>query len=108
LVPNEQGGWYGPVVWMDWDITDLMKDWQRGIPNYGLVVRDTQENATRLYSTQFFSHDQVPNEGYFPRLILTYLNPSILYVFIILMGLELTLCAGLVKKFRQVRNLKLL
>jgi hypothetical protein len=104
LVPAEQGGWFGPVVWMDWDVTDLVKDWQQGVPNYGLVVRDNQENAARLYSTQFFSHDQVPNEGYFPRLIIIYLDPNVLYAFIILMVLELTLCAGLVKKFRRIRN----
>ena len=104
-VPAEQGGWFGPVVWMDWDVTDLMKDWQHGVPNYGLLVRDTQEDEpTRLYSTQFFSHDQVPNEGYFPRLIITYLNPNVLYAFIILMALELTLCAVLVKKFQRARN----
>lgn len=82
-VPVEQGGWYGPLVWMDWDVTDIVRDWQQGTPNYGLVVRDTQENASTFYSTQFFTHDQVPDQGYFPRLVVTYIYPAAIYALIV-------------------------
>jgi len=74
-VPSGQGGWDGPLLWMDWDITGIFKDWKAGAPNYGLLIRDTRENASTLYSTQFFTHDRVPNEGYYPRLIVTYATP---------------------------------
>ena len=74
-VPPGQGGWYGPFIWMDWDITSIMNVWRSNSSNYGLVVRDTQENAPIFYSTQFFTHDQVPNSTYYPRLIVTYVYP---------------------------------
>lgn len=75
-VPSEQGGWYGPFVWMDWDIRSIMTDWRsNSTSNYGLVVRDTQEYSSVFYSTQFFTHDQVPNETYYPRLLVTYVSP---------------------------------
>jgi hypothetical protein len=60
-VPPGQGGWEGPLLYMDWDITDIVKDWLSGAPNYGVMVRDTQENAPIYVSTQFFTHDKVPN-----------------------------------------------
>jgi hypothetical protein len=100
-IPNEQGGWFGPIVWMGWDITDIMKDWQQGIPNYGLIVRDTQENATLLYSTQFFTHDQVPNQGYFPRLVVTYLNLLDVYIFAILIATETSFLVIWITKHRN-------
>jgi hypothetical protein len=78
-VPPGQGGWYGPFVWMDWDLTDMVKDWQSGVPNYGVVVKDTQENASLLYSTQFFTIHQTPNQTYYPRLIVEYLFPEEVY-----------------------------
>lgn len=74
-VPPGQSGWYGPLLWMEWDISSIMKDWQSGVSNYGLVVKDTQEYATTLYTTQFFTHDQVPNETYYPRVVVTYVFP---------------------------------
>ena len=74
-VPNEQGGWYGPFIWMDWDITSIMNVWRSNSSNYGLLVKDTQENATTFYSTQFFTNSQVPNSTYYPRLIVTYVSP---------------------------------
>lgn len=74
-VPAEQGGWYGPFIWMDWDVTAIMNVWRSNSSNYGLLVRDTQENATTFYSTQFFTHDQVPNSTYYPRLLVTYVSP---------------------------------
>ncbi len=98
VIPPEQGGWFGPLVWMNWDITDIMMDWQQGAPNYGLVMRDTQENTTLLYSTQFFTHDQVPNQTYFPRLIVTYLNPLGVYVFAVLIIIESAILAVWVRK----------
>lgn len=79
-VPPGQSGWDGPLLWMEWDVTDIVKDWESGINNYGFLVRDTQEDSPILYSTQFFTHDQVPNEGYFPRLIVTYVAPQFLAV----------------------------
>jgi len=99
-VPTEQGGWYAPIVLMSWDITDVMIDWQHGTPNYGLVVRDTQENATLLYSTQFFTHDQVPNETYFPRLVVTYVDPVGVYILAILIGLESLVLAVWIRRHR--------
>jgi hypothetical protein len=75
VVPPGQGGWYGPFIWMDWDITSIMNIWRSNSSNYGLVVRDTQENATTFYSTQFFTNDQVPNSTYYPRLLVTYVSP---------------------------------
>jgi hypothetical protein len=80
-VPPGQGGWYGPLLWMNWDITDMMRDWQSGVSNYGLVVKDTQEYATIFYTTQFFTHDQVPSENYYPRLVVTYVLPLNLAIF---------------------------
>jgi hypothetical protein len=75
-VPSGQGGWYGPFIWMDWDISDIMNDWRaNSTSNYGLVVRDTQEYSPVFYSTQFFTHDQVPNDTYYPRLLVTYVSP---------------------------------
>jgi hypothetical protein len=64
---------------MDWGLTNMVRDWHSGVPNYGVVVKDTKENATLLYSTQFFTFHQTPNESYFPKLMITYLNPVGLY-----------------------------
>jgi len=94
-VPPGQGGWYGPLLWMDWDVTDIVKDWRSGAPNYGLVVRDTQEDASIFYSTQFFTHDQVPNADYYPRLLVTYLEPISLALLIVTATAEGLLIAGL-------------
>jgi len=80
-VPPGEGGWYGPLLWMNWDITDIMKDWRSGVSNYGLVVKDTHEYATNFYTTQFFTNDQVPNENYYPRLVVTYVSPLNLAIF---------------------------
>jgi hypothetical protein len=68
-------------MWMSWDITDIMRDWQSGVSNYGLVVKDTQEYATSFYTTQFFTYDQVPSENYYPRLVVTYVLPLNLAIF---------------------------
>jgi hypothetical protein len=80
-VPSGQAGWNGPLLYMNWDLTDMVRDWQSGVPNYGVVVRDTQENSPILYSTQFFTHNQVPNQSYFPELIVTYVRPQSLLLF---------------------------
>ncbi len=66
---------------MEWNLTGIMKDWQSGVSNYGLVVRDTQEYAPAFYTSQFFTHDQVPNESYYPRLDVTYVVPRNLAFF---------------------------
>jgi len=60
---------------MVWDISDILQDWRSGTPNYGLVVRDTQEYSPIFYTTQFFTHDQVPSQNYYPRLVVTYIMP---------------------------------
>jgi hypothetical protein len=75
-VPPGQGGWEGPLLYMDWKVTAIVKLWLSGTPNYGVLVKDTQENATILYSTQFFTHDKTPNVNFYPRLILTYVMPT--------------------------------
>ncbi len=93
-VPAGDAGWAGPLLYMDWDVTAIVHDWRSGSSNYGFVVRDTQENSTILYSTQFFTHDQVPNQSYFPRLIVMYILPqSILLLVGVLLaeGLVVTL-----------------
>jgi hypothetical protein len=87
-VPPEQGGWDGPLVWMDWDITDMVKDWRSGTPNYGVVVRDTQENSPIFYSTQFFTHNKVPGPDYYPRLLITYVTPVSVVLLVIVLILE--------------------
>jgi hypothetical protein len=69
------GAWDGPPLWMEWDLTGIMSDWRSSVNNYGLVVRDTQEYASAFYTTQFFTHDQVPNESYYPRLVVTCVFP---------------------------------
>jgi hypothetical protein len=102
-VPPGQGGWYGPVLWMQWDVTGMVKDWQSGVlPNYGMVVKDTQENASLLYSTQFFTIHQVPDRTYYPRLVITYLYPSEIYGVIVLIVAETILISMLLIKARRV------
>ena len=81
-VPPGQGGWDGPLLYMDWDITEIVGGWHNGAANYGILIRDTQENAPLYYSTQFFTHDKVPNESYFPRLIVTYVEPQSVIILI--------------------------
>jgi len=73
-VPEGQTNWSGPPMYMYWDVTDIVRDWESGVNNYGFLVRDTQENSPVLYSTQFFTHDQVPNQSYYPWLIVTYVR----------------------------------
>lgn len=93
-VPAGQSGFYGPLLYMNWDLTDIVRDWRSGASNYGVLVRDTQENSPILYSTQFFTHDQVPNESYYPRLIVTYVRPESILLFggvLLVEGLFITL-----------------
>jgi len=87
-VPPGQGGWDGPLLYMDWDVTALVRDWASGADNYGILIRDTQENAPLYYSTQFFTHNKVPNESYFPRLLVTYVNPLSVVILVAALGLE--------------------
>ena len=102
-VPAGQGGWYGPVIWMQWDLTNMVKDWQSdALPNYGIVVKDTQENASLLYSTQFFTIHQVPDQTYYPRLVVTYLYPNETYALIALILTETILISMLLIKTRRV------
>ena len=81
----------------------MVKDWQSGVlPNYGMVVKDTQENASLLYSTQFFTIHQVPDRTYYPRLVITYLYPSEIYGVIVLIVAETILISMLLIKARRV------
>ena len=79
-VPSGQTNWAGPPLYMSWDLTPTVRDWQSGIPNYGLVVRDTHESSPILYATQFFTHNKVPDQSYYPRLTVTYIMPQSLVV----------------------------
>ena len=100
-VPSGQGGWYGPLIYMNWDLSEMVKDWQSGVPNNGVVVKDTQENASLLYSTQFFTIHQTPNRSYFPRLIVTYLYPEEVYATIIVFLVETALISLFVLRARR-------
>jgi hypothetical protein len=93
-VPPGQGGWNGPVLWMEWDLADLVKDWRSGAGNYGILVRDTQENATILYSTQFFTHDKVTVDKY-PRLVVSFVTPQAVALLSALLVVEGLLIVGL-------------
>jgi hypothetical protein len=86
---------------MNWDIADMVKDWQSGVANYGVVVKDTQENASLLYSTQFFTIHQTPNRTYYPRLIVTYLYPEEVYGTIIIIIVETALISMLLMRARR-------
>lgn len=80
-VPAGQGSWNGTALYMEWDVTEIVRDWMSGTPNYGVLVRDTRENATTLYSTQFFQDsNKDPNESYYPQLIVTYTTATPLMV----------------------------
>ena len=104
-VPPGQGGWYGPIIWMQWDLTDMVKDWRSGtLQNNGIVVKDTQENASLLYSTQFFTIHQVPNQTYYPRLVVTYLSPEDVYGIAIAIVAETVLISAFPLRARKSRR----
>ena len=80
----------------------MVKDWQsKALANDGVVVKDTQENATLLYSTQFFTIHQVPDESYFPRLVVTYLIPDEIYATIVMVIAETALFSFLLLRGRR-------
>jgi len=79
---------------MEWDTTDIVNDWRSGIPNYGVVVKDLNENSPIVYSTQFFTHDNVPNQSYFPRLIVTYTSPQAVESLVVLLVAETIIILG--------------
>jgi hypothetical protein len=77
---------------MDWDIKDIMNDWRtNATSNYGLVVKDMQEYAPVFYSTQFFTFDQVPDQSYFPRLLVTYVSPLAVLLLCVVLAVETVL-----------------
>jgi len=105
-VPPGQGGWNGPLIYMNWDLTEMVKDWQSGVQNNGVVVKDTQENASLLYSTQFFTIHQTPNRSYFPRLIVTYLYLQEVYATATVFLVETALlCLFVLRARRASRDL---
>jgi hypothetical protein len=87
-VPPGHTDWNEPPIYMNWDVTSIVHDWQSGIPNYGFLVRDTQENSPILYSTQFFTHNQVPNESYYPKLIVMYAPFESMLAFLLILAVE--------------------
>jgi len=103
-VPPGQGGWNGPLIYMNWDLTEMVKDWQSGVQNNGVVVKDTQENASLLYSTQFFTIHQTPNRSYFPRLIVTYLYAQEVYAIAIVFLVETALISLFVLRARRASS----
>jgi len=74
------------------------------LPNYGFVVKDTQENASLLYSTQFFTIHQVPDQTYYPRLVVTYVYPDELYAIIAVIAIETVLFYVLLLRVRRTSN----
>jgi len=94
MVPSGQGGFEGPLLWMEWDLTEIVRDWLSGAPNHGILVKDMQENASTLYSTQFFTHDRL-DENHFPRLLVTYVTPTSAAVLIAVLALETVFIFGL-------------
>jgi hypothetical protein len=87
---------------MQWDLTDMVKDWRSGVlQNYGFVVKDTQENASLLYSTQFFTIHQVPDQSYYPRLVIAYLFPEEVYGLMAVMIAETALIGALLFRARR-------
>ena len=107
VVPDEQGGWYGPFVWMDWDVKDIMNDWlTNSSGNYGLVVKDMNEYAPIFYSTQFFTFNQVPNSTYYPRLIVTYVLPWEVLTVCALLGVETALAVVFWHKIVKPRDVQ--
>jgi hypothetical protein len=101
VVPPGQGGWDGPLLYMNWDITTIVKDWLSGTPNYGILIKDTQENATTLYSTQFFTHNKTPNASYYPRLIVTYVEPAALAIFAVALVVDGLIVIGVRRIWRM-------
>ena len=90
---------------MQWDLTDMVKDWRSGtLQNNGIVVKDTQENASLLYSTQFFTIHQVPNQTYYPRLVVTYLSPEDVYGIAIAIVAETVLISAFPLRARKSRR----
>jgi hypothetical protein len=85
-VPAGQGGWGDgrPELWMDWDIRQIVTEWVNDKSNYGLLIRDLNEDSNVLYSTQFFTHDQVPGPEYYPRLVVVYVEPFGVAFFVLL------------------------
>ena len=64
------------VTWLSWDITSLVQGWFSGIiPNYGVVLRDTDETAGNIF-IKCYSSDYDSNLSRCPKLEITYYIPS--------------------------------
>jgi len=83
------GGDFDPVVidtvpgittapgWYTWNITSIARDWWTGtIPNYGLLVRQMNDDLTVSLGWKEFYSSDAPNASLTPRLLLTYTTPS--------------------------------
>lgn len=67
LIPNDDGLRY----WRDWTITSLVQTWVDGTaPNYGFLMKATDEGLITFHSAGFSSDDAVPD--FRPRLTVTY------------------------------------
>jgi hypothetical protein len=87
---GQSAEWEDPPFYMYWDLTQITNDWLSGVPNYGVMVRDTNENAARQYTTQFFTHNKTPNTTFYPQLQITYvthLSAALLIIAFVLEGL---------------------
>jgi hypothetical protein len=64
-----------PETWMSWNVTSLVQGWKNGsIPNYGLVLRDTDETTGNVH-IRCYSSDYTGNNTLRPKLELTYNLP---------------------------------
>ena len=62
-------------TWLSWNITTLVKGWYSGsIPNYGVVLRDTDETTGNIF-IKCYSSDYDPNPSRCPKLEITYYLP---------------------------------
>jgi hypothetical protein len=62
--------------WLSWDITNLLQEWLDGsTPNYGLVLKDTDEALGNTY-IQCFSSDYIDETSLRPKLEIIYLAPA--------------------------------
>ena len=63
------------ITWLSWDITSLAQGWLNGsIPNYGVVLRDTDETTGNIF-IKCYSSDFTDNSSACPNLEIEYLIP---------------------------------
>jgi hypothetical protein len=94
---------------VQWDVTGLVKDWLKGAPNYGLVLKDDTSDGT-FRGVRFDSRSELnltiplPTLGVTkgPRLVLTQLRPGIdFHPDGIIDSTDLTILLNAVKAFEK-------